>query len=222
MRRGPGRARPHVVELVGPPGAGKTTVLEEMLARGDRVEPKPALRKLHYTGVVAAGIATAARTVARHRALGRGVKLDHVLVIAYVEAAARLLQRGHLADANTIAFDQGPLYFVSRPSLLDDRLARWREAVFDTWACLLDVVVWLDAPDQILTERINSRPAWHRLKGAKREAAAENLAGTRKVYENAISSLTERQTSPAILRFDTERRPAAEIAEAVLAALVAR
>jgi hypothetical protein len=185
------------------------------------VEPKPTLRNLGYAGGVGTSIAAAARTVARHRALGRGVKFDHMLVMAYVEAVARLLEREYLVDANTIAFDQGPLYFVSRPSLLDERLAPWRETVFDTWAPLLDVVVWLDAPDEILTERINARRAWHRLKGAKRETAAEALAVTRKVYENAISSVTERRRGLAIVRFDTERWPAGEIAEAVLAAVAA-
>ena len=193
-----------------------------MRARDDRVQPKPSLRRVEYTGVLAAAVAAAARTVARQRAIGRGVTLDHVLVIAYVEGVARLLERGHLAEANTIAFDQGPLYFASRPTLLDERLAPWREAVFDRWASLLDVVVWLDAPDAVLTERINARRAWHRLKGAERETAGEDLAASRRAYENAISRVTERREHPAILRFDTARRPAREIAEAILAALTRR
>jgi broad-specificity NMP kinase len=210
--------RPHLLELVGPPGAGKTTVLEALLDRGDGVERKPTLRKVEYAGVVASSIAAAAGTVARRRPRRPRLTLEQILVMAYVEAVPRILERGYLADADIIAFDQGAIYFVSRPSLLNDRLEPWREKVLDTWASLLDVVVWLDAPDQVLTERINSRTEWHRLKGATDETAAQALATTRRVYENAISRLTERGQGPAILRFDTDRRPASEIADAVLSA----
>ncbi len=207
------------MELVGPTGAGKTTVLEALLAQDLGIERKPTLRNAHYVGIVTRAVAAAVATLARRRALGRDITLEQVLIMAYVQAVPRILERGYLANTKTIAFDQGPIYFVSRPSLLDDRLAPWRGTVLDTWASLLDLVVWLDAPDQVLTARINSRSKSHRLKGASDEAAVEALAESRTVYEHVISRLTERQDSPALLRFDTDLRPAGEIAEAVLAAL---
>jgi hypothetical protein len=102
----------------------------------------------------------------------------------------RLLKSGRLADAKIIAFD-GPTYFVSRPSLQSERLAAWRGQVLDPWAPLLDLVVWLDAPDQILAARINSRSEWHRLKGEKEETTAQAFATNRRVYETAIARPTK-------------------------------
>lgn len=207
---------------MGPTGAGKTTVLEALLARGRSVERKPTLRNARYTGIVARTVGGSVATLARRRALGRDVTLEQVLIMAYVQAVPRILERGYLAGANVIAFDQGPIYFVSRPSLLNHRLAAWRETTLDTWASLLDVVVWLDAPDHVLAARINSRSKAHRLKGAPGITAAEAFVESRTAYEHAISRLAERRDGPAILRFDTDVRPAAEIADDVLAALAGR
>jgi hypothetical protein len=213
------RPRPHLLELVGPPGAGKTAVLQALIARGDRIARKPGLRKLEYAGVVTRATAVAAGTVARRRAIGHTLALGHVLVMAYVEALPRVVTSGQLSRAKIVAFDQGPIYFVCRPSLQSERLEPWRESVFDTWASLLDLVVWLDAPDKILTERINSRSEWHRLKGEKHETTHRALERNRRVYEAAIARLTTQTPGPTVLRFDTERRAAGAIADVVLAAL---
>lgn len=213
------RVGPRLLELVGPTGAGKTTVFEALSARDRGVQRKPTLRNVRNASIVAHSVAGGIETLARTRALGRDVTLEQVLVMAYVQAVPRILERGYLANTKIVAFDQGPIYFVSRPSLLNERLTPWREAVLDKWASLLDLVVWLDAPDPVLTARINSRGKQHRLQGASDETAAEALAESHTVYERSISRLAERRERPAILRFDSNVRPPGEIADAVLDAL---
>ncbi len=211
--------RPRLLEVVGPTGAGKTTVLDALLARDSRIKRKPTLRNGRYVGIVTGAVGAAVATLARRRALGRDVTLEQVLIMAYVQAVPRLLERGHLANANVIAFDQGPIYFVSRPSLLNDRLAPWRETVLDTWASLLDVVVWLDAPDALLVERINARGKRHRLQGSAEGPALEALAESRAVYERVLGELETGRPSWVVLRFNTSVRSADEIADEVLTAL---
>jgi hypothetical protein len=135
----------------------------------------------------------------------------------YLRALPGVIQRRPLWEANVLVFDQGPLYLLSEAQLRGDRLATWRKETLETWAALLDVVVWLDAPDTVLADRIDARDKWHRLKGARLEAAIDVLAEARAAYNAMISSLEAREDGPVILRFDTSRVSPADVVESLLA-----
>ena len=133
-------------------------------------------------------------------------------MMAYLQALPRAL-RGR---EGIVVFDQGPIYFLTRPILLDERLGSWWQRTFDTWSSLLDAVVWLEAPDAVLLDRINARGKLHRLKGSEDQAAFEVLAQGRRAHEGAIARLDGQAPTPAILRFDTSERSADEIVDEVL------
>jgi shikimate kinase len=213
--------RTRTVELVGPAGAGKSTVFEELLARDGRMEGRPSLRRAGYARVFATEVVSVLGTIARRRAFRPRVTVEQVRMMAYLQALPRILAGAPSEDRRTIVFDQGPVYFLTRASLRNERLATWRQRVLATWASLLDAVVWLDAPDELLSERINSRGKWHALKGAPSASAGEVLTTSRAVYEDALAELDEGRPPPMILRFDTSRQPAEEIAGDVLVALAA-
>jgi shikimate kinase len=214
----PSFAKPHLVELAGPPGAGKSTVFRSLLARDQTIEGRPGLRTREYAGAFTREVLAVLGTLARERYRSR-VTLEQVRMMAYLQALPRILERAPSPDRRIIAFDQGPVYYLTRPTLTNERLARWRRRVLHTWAPLLDVVVWLDAPDAVLVERINSRDKWHRLKGGPEGRALEVLTESRAAYETVLRELEMRRHGPAILRFDTSRRSADAIAHEVLAAL---
>jgi shikimate kinase len=207
--------RPPLVELVGPAGAGKSTVLEALLTRNETIVGPPRLRKTEY--LLARNLAAVIGTLLRHRIFRPRVSIEQVRMMVYLQVLPRILDRAGSAEA--IVFDQGPVFFLTRPSLMDERLATWRERVLDAWAPLLDVVVWLDAPDRLLIERINSRAKWHRLKGRQDQTALGVLLESRAVYHSALSGLEARGRGPTILRFDTSRVSAQDIAEDVLTVL---
>jgi hypothetical protein len=155
----------------------------------------------------------------RHGALERHGRTEQVLMMMYVQALPRILPGLGSAGGSTLVFDQGPLFLLTRPSLTDERLATWRNGMFDTWAPLLDVVVFLDAPDKLLRERINTRPKWHALKGADGRSALDVLRTSRQVWERTIKAVAARPGGPTILRFDTSTRSADEIADTILSAI---
>jgi hypothetical protein len=207
-----------LVELVGPAGAGKSTIFHALIGRDDSIEGRPSLRRAGHAAVFASETLAALATLLRYRAIGRGTTPEHIRMMAYLHALPRLLDGEGSFSSRTLVFDQGPVFFLTRPSLMDKRLASWHDRTFDVWASLLDVVVWLDAPDAVLTERINSRGKWHALKGAHGHTAAKVLTTSRTVYEDALSRLDGHRAGPTILRFDTSRHSANEIGEAVLSA----
>jgi hypothetical protein len=116
-------------------------------------------------------------------------------------------------------FDQGPLYLLSEAQLLEERLRDWRRENLDTWAEILDAVVWLDAPDAVLVDRIDGRGKWHRVKGQPAEIAIDVLGEARAVYEGIISRLEGHDNGPTVLRFDTSRIAPEDVADVVINAV---
>jgi ABC-type cobalamin/Fe3+-siderophores transport system ATPase subunit len=207
-----------LVELVGPAGAGKSTVFESLLARGQAIQGRPTLRKRKYAGAVAVNVVGALATLVRQGVIGRDVSTEQVRMMMYLQTLPRILA-GFSAGATAIVFDQGPLFFLTRPSLMDKRLATWRSRMLDTWAPLLDIVVYLDAPDGLLRERINTRGKWHALRGAESASALDVLTASRRVYQHAVGELAARGQGPVTLRFDTSTRSAEDIAGTILSAM---
>jgi thymidylate kinase len=190
-----------LVELVGPPGAGKSTLQRGLLERYDDLEPTPLLRKRPYTHILARHTLAALGTLARRRALDPRYPVDQVRMMAYLRALPEVFATGD--GRRIVLFDQGPLFSLTRPYLADAKLAEWWESTFATWRRRLDLVVLLDAPDEVLLERIEERLKFHRVQGRDRQDALAFLSNTRGVYERALARLVEDEPAPAVLRVDT-------------------
>jgi len=208
-----------LVELLGPAGAGKSTVFQSLLARDQAILERPTVRKRRYAAIVAVNILRAFATLIRNGVIKPQGGTEQVRMMMYLQALPRILPGLGSAGNTAIVFDQGPLFLLTRPSLTDERLATWWNGMFDMWTPLLDVVVFLDAPDELLRERINTRQTWHALKGADGRSALDVLRASRQVYERTIEAVAARPAGPAILRFDTSTRSADEIADAIISAI---
>ena len=198
---------PALVEFVGLPGSGKSTAFETLLARDASLQPMPILRHGPHRGTLLRELARTLGTFVRCRAL----RFDREMLVmgAYLDALPVAL-----ADVRgTVVFDQGPIYTLCRPFLRQPRLRRWRDAKAERWRGLLDVVVWLDAPDEVLLERIDGRDKEHRLKGSERAAAQAELVRERAVHLQALERF------PNVLRFDTSEASPDAVADAVLEVL---
>ncbi len=213
--------RPFLIELVGLPGSGKSTVFEALSRRSDRIGSGPVLSRRPHVALLAREMAAVLATLVRRRALGRQWTRELLVMAAYLGALASLLGGAWRPDRDAIVFDQGPIFALTRPALLDERLAEWWDSSFATWRSLLDVVVWLEAPDEVLIDRIGARGKFHRLKGGPDEAALDVLAQDQAVYDFALDKLQVGDRTPTILRFDTSRLPAEAIVDELLTVIPA-
>lgn len=207
------RVASSVIELVGPAGSGKTTVVSCMAAQPD-VHVVSSVGLAESWAQQCAAAARAAPRIARTVAGGR-TSTRQVAWIARLMALAALSRR---PGNDVLVLDQGPLYTLSRlraarPALGDDR---WNTRQITNWARLLDVVVVLDAADHELVARIRARDKDHVVKAASHDEAMAAVARQRAELEHVVAASAAHGLE--VLRFRTDDLAVEQIADRVLAA----
>jgi shikimate kinase len=208
------------IELVGPAGSGKTTLvraLEEAFA-GVSVGA-PCGRRNH----VRLGLRHAARMLpAWLRSRDRWLDEKELRSMNYVVGWAEALE-GAPRTGLTV-FDHGPIFRLARLRAFGPRLvespafAAWAAEAVRRWARRLDAVVWLDAPDAVLAARIDGRDEAHRMKGGTAPDTVRFLARYRATYEALLAELRA-AGGPEPICVDTSQEAPDAIAERLVAKL---
>ena len=212
------------MEVIGPPGAGKTTLYRALLSSHEGVTGKPRLRRIKYVPLMVGDALDMLPTIMQQHPSGRWVTPQQVKKMVYLQVVSRILERQDASSWLRI-LDQGPVYLLTKlyglgpATLTTRRLAKWWNESLDRSASLLDFVVWLDAPDALLIERINIRGKRHTLKGASDDDAREDLARSRRWYESVISELSARRGELRVLRYDTSRESLDQVVNRLLTTL---
>jgi shikimate kinase len=208
-----------VVEMVGPAGSGKTTLVRALKRQHPPLVTGIRLSKLRLAPYfVAHGLLLLPTYLLRHRD-SRWLSRRELRAMAYVKAWHRALSRQHRASCVTV-FDHGPVFRLVRlrtfgPELVrSGPFTRWWESALAEWSTMLDAIVWLDAPDEALAQRIQSRQERHRMKAETEDDIRGFLAKYRESYTQVLSELETIRPIP-ILRFRTDELSAEAIADAV-------
>lgn len=208
-----------LTEILGPAAAGKTTLVRALVARAPDLVVSPRCARWRY-------LPTVIRL--RRRFLVPGGRAAapswrELRAAVYVEAWYDLVRRPSRLAGSSVVFDHGPLFRLVRlrelapESALDPAYRRWWTEALDRWSDAMDLVVWLDAPTEVLAGRLRARPTPHRLKHGSDGEIAAFLARYRGRYAELLGRLAGRR--PRILPFDTSETGPAPLAEGVLAAL---
>jgi cytidylate kinase len=110
-------------------------------------------------------------------------------------------------------FDQGPVFLLTSlydfgpTSMRSNVFINQWEPLFKKWAEVLDMVVFLDAPNECLLNRINSREKEHIIKNEKQEVAYEFLDKWKASYQDVMHVFSTQPLSPRIMMVDTEKVP---------------
>lgn len=208
------------VELVGLAGSGKSTLARRLVATDPRIQlGLPLSRGASAAAQVAAVAPLAVRYLREFRGtawLDRG----EMRGLGYLHAWRRSIARPTTTRPPYLVLDHGPLFHLARlrafgpPVTSTARFRRWWDETLDDYADLLDVVVWLDAPDDLLLRRISSRDQRHVIRGADADAARRFFDAYRASYGVVLERV--RQRSPgAVLHLRTEAATPSELGDHV-------
>lgn len=198
---------PCVAEVIGPPGAGKSTLLAGLAAADPTLRTISRYRGARHIPSYVYSASAVGRVVPRGFLPG-GDHRQRARWMMRLEASAGILEATSARAAGPVLFDQGPAYTLARlagarvPSTDGPRYVRWRDRKVEQWAAIYSVLVVLDAPDDLLIERIMAREKPHPIESLGRRAAHAELARQRAGITATLSEIAGRAGPPCV-RVDT-------------------
>jgi deoxyadenosine/deoxycytidine kinase len=203
-------SKPIVVELIGPAGAGKTTLLNALNQCNQNIQPGIDLsetRKIaHFFHNTFYMLPT---YLLRYRD-SRWFSRREIRTMVYLKAWLYELRKRPYNLDHVIILDHGPIYRLALmrefgPEFTKSQTyQRWWSTLLNEWITALDVIIWLDAPNSILLDRIHERDRWHTIKEKSDTEAFDFLTHHRIFLEQIITeSVNDHQAK--LLWFDTNQ-----------------
>ncbi|HEV8357974.1 MAG TPA: hypothetical protein VGQ17_14575 [Gemmatimonadales bacterium] len=192
-------ARPWLVELVGPAGAGKSTIsdaipLADPTARDLSLWGLP--RRFLLLSALALLPTLRAAALSRHRLTWEEIA-NMIRLGALLRTVRDAMRRGY----KLILIDEGPIFALSWFEVNGTRngerwWARWRDRVVSEWGALLDGIVRVDASDPVLARRIRTRPKPHPVKFLAERGVLQFEASFRQAFDRVVPDFVAARALP--------------------------
>lgn len=211
-----------IAEIVGLAGAGKSTIAQNLSQRNPAIRCSFSLRPIQFIpAFLGRAILSLPGYLWRYRS-GKQASWEALMVMVYLERLYRILSRYGSDDSTVFLLDQGPVFLLTYlhdfgfQGVRDQKLEAWWMRMLDSWAPILNVIFWIDAPDAVLLERIHHRGGtWHRVEDMSEQETHEFFARYRRTYRQVISRLTS-DGSPKVLRFSTDEEPLDQVVNEIM------
>lgn len=194
-----GNGKGMIVELVGTAGVGKSTLYRALLKEktpwlvGDDVPPvwKISTAYFYISNILKLG-PTLVRTTTNG---GRLLQRRELAFLAILNGWHEILKKKVEQKNNIILLDQGPISKIAYmmvwapDSLFKSNIQGWWDKVYENWKRTIDMVILMDAADETVIHRVNTRPQDHHLKGEPKNVFEFWLNRYRDIYGYIINKL---------------------------------
>jgi deoxyadenosine/deoxycytidine kinase len=221
----PGCRRALIMEIIGPAGAGKTTLFRalERLDPGIQTEFLPPVWNFGYIPFFVKNILLLLPTLVRMQERGdRNLTRRELAWMAMLMGWPKILRKEAENGNKKILLDQGPIFLMAvlyefgPQSLRNSNIQGYWENVYEQWVHTLNMVILLDTSDEILLERIRTRSDDHLMKNKADQEIKEFLVKYRQVYERLITIITTMNPAIKVLRLDTGKNSVEDLVRDVL------
>lgn len=221
--------KPITIELVGPPGAGKTTFASAITQSNPQISIAqiPYFRDTKYLPFFVYNTLRLLPTFLRIQPGpdNRWLTRREVALMVLLSGWAGELDREFDHTGKTLILDEGPVCFLARlhafgsTAIKGPGARRWWRRMFREWSRKIDCIIRLDLPDEVLVQRIRAREMPHEIKQMPDEAASQYLQRIRRAQEYLLAALAAEARGPAVFQYDPRRASPDRVRTQVAAAL---
>jgi thymidylate kinase len=218
-----------IVEILGPAGAGKSTLTRALVESSANIEDEvpPDYRKLKnlpffltYSLLL---IPTFSRILfSNENRNGRfPLTAQEMIWMVILTGWHKRLKRRIRKNNKVILLDQGPIFmlaylnFFGSPILKSQVAKKWMDLTKRHWADGLDLVIGLDSSNQVLVERARNRTVWHGNKERTDSEAYEFLDKYRDYFDQIIKDISVQSSKLRIKHYDTNKLSEGELVNVV-------
>ncbi|MEK6282932.1 MAG: hypothetical protein AABN95_21450 [Acidobacteriota bacterium] len=211
--------RTFTAEIIGPAGSGKSTLTGLLRGRDATIRTGLSIwgLPLHLLGASTfSSLPDLLSLFGRRR-----FSLEDLKLVIQINALRRLLRRESEKGYQALLLDEGGVFGLAKlwafgnGSAASDSISGM-SGLSSQVGRTLDAVIWLDAPDAVLTRRIRERDKPHRTKNLSEAEICEHLARYRAAFERVMVELIQRN-QVKVIKFRTDREPLEDIADQILA-----
>lgn len=216
---------PFICELIGPAGAGKTTITQAILNQepGVRVVTPPTAGYYKNILFYAGNSMQLLPSFFHHLQKEKIRRVRKILqFLSLLQGWGDRLNHFENMQPGVLLLEQGPVYMLSclqnflLPAVFTEEFQEWRDRIYHRWARMLDLIVWLDTSDSVLIERVRSRLKNHGNKTRSHLDAVAVNESYRNTYTEILTNLTRINPSIRVCRVNTGINSVQEIVAQLL------